>query len=245
MGFGILVAGYTFLLSIPLHSMGVCAELIGFILMLRALLLLKAYQRDYGRAAVVTACMLPLGVYSIFLQILMWLGKEELHDKISHGGELIYSLVLAVMLLLLHHFLLAATQKQAKEVDLPDIVLQARRNRIVTFIYIAVSVILPYLNTPKITEVVQYASLVSGVSLFGIIWLLLNTKMLFNCYMWICLPGDEDMPMRESKIPSLFKVLKPVEPTEEELRAKKRAEFDEEVRRRQLARTKRNKRWKK
>ncbi len=242
MGFGILVAGYLFLLAIPLRSMGMCVEVLGYLLMLRALYLLSPYQKQFRWAKYAAWVLLPLGIFSLIRQGLSWIGMEDLYQTVKAATELPYSILTAVVLFVFHILLLAAVQAQAKDVELPDIMRQAMRNRIVTVMYFVLTVTVSFLNIPLITDKVPYGTLVGMVSLLGCAWILLNAKMLFNCYMWICLPGDEDMPLRDSKMPSIFRVQKPKEDTPEEAYQKQKDAYNEAMRRRQEARTKKKKR---
>ena len=245
MGYGILLAGYLFLLAIPLHSMGVCIEIVGYILLFRALTLLSEYQEEHRRAKVVSAMLIPMGLYSLSMQCLLWSGKSELHEKITSVTELLYTVLLAFLLLWFHFHLYRATEMQAAEVDLPDIVRQARRNRILTFVYFALSISQSYFNVPAITKYIPYAMIVSFISLIAIIWLLLNAKMIFCCYVRICLPEDLDMPMHKSKIPSVFRTKEPDDlPDPEEEKRRAREAFDAEMHAKEAARTKKNKRGK-
>ncbi|MBQ8578536.1 MAG: hypothetical protein IJ449_11320 [Clostridia bacterium] len=256
MGFGTLFVGYMLLLSIPLRSMGICAEVLGYIVMLRALSgdLLGQYQRGFANAKRACFVLLPFGIFSLGLQVLSWLGMDTLYNTVYNATSLVYTVLLSASLLLFHYYLLDGVEQQARDVELTDIVRQAMRNRIMTAVYFILMIAVNFLDIPAVTDVIPYTSLVGVVSLFGVVWIVLNAKMIFNCYMWICLPGDEDMPPREGGgLPNLFNIKKKNKPKsaeeeEAEVEAeyrRRREAYDAEMRARQAARTKKNKRGKK
>lgn len=259
MGFGSLFVGYMFLLAIPLRSMGICVEVLGYFIMLRALskTVLGQYQTGFLRAHNACYLLLPLGIFSLCLQSLDAIGFHEIYNRVYRATELIYSVLLAVALLVFHYFLYDGVSHQARDVDLPDIVRQSIRNRILTVIYFSLMIAVNFLDIPALTKFLPYENMVGIVSLVGVVWILLNAKMIFNCYMWICLPGDEDMPIREGEsnfgLPSLFNIKKkqkPRTPEEQALldqaeKAKQKAAYDAEMKKRQEERTKKSKRGKK
>ena len=194
MGWGVLFSGYLFLLSIPLHEVGICVEILGYFLMARGLTLLEQYDRSFHWAKLIDFLMIPFGTYALFLQCATWFSMTELVEACNRVASLPVTVVFSALLLAFHMFLYSGVSSIAKEVDLPDIASQSVRNRVFSFFYFALTIGVSFCNTPRITEYVPYTSLVAIVSLVGIVWMLLTGKMLFNCYMWICLPGDEDMP---------------------------------------------------
>ncbi|MBR5869821.1 MAG: hypothetical protein IKZ09_02180 [Clostridia bacterium] len=251
MGFGILLLGYPLILSVTMHSMGFCFEILGYLIMLRAFTCLGEYGKYFRYARYAVSALIPLGAFSLVLQSFSWFGAEELYETVSSVVSVPYNILLAIAMLVFHMFLLLAVKTIAAEVDLPRLVTEAMRNIVVTWLYFAAVIVSCFLNVPSVTAHMPYYKILGYVSMFGVIWILLNAKMIFVCYMRICLPGDEDMPVGERKMPSLFG--RKEEPlTEEEQaaadRAKKereRAAYDEAMKQRQLARTKKNKRGKK
>ena len=252
MGFGILLLGYPLILSVTLHSMGFCFEILGYLIMFRALSVLSEYGKYFRYAKYAVSALIPLGAFSLILQSFSWFGAPELYDTVSSAVSVPYSILLAVGLLVFHMLLLLAVKTIAREVDLPKLVTEASRNMIVTWLYFGAAVISCFLNVPAVTDVLPYYKLLGYVSLFGVIWILLNAKMIFVCYMRICLPGDEDMPVGDRKLPRLFGKPKEEPLTEEALAAaqkaqkeRERAEYDAAMKQRQAERTKKNKRGKK
>ncbi len=259
MGFGSLFVGYMMLLAIPLRSMGICVEVLGYIIMLRALSprVLGQYQHAFAKAGRACWLLIPLGCFSLGLQLLDTIGFHALYTTVYDATALVYTVLLATALLIFHYYLYDGIAHQARDVDLPDIVRQVIRNRILTIVYFTLMIAVNFLDIPALTQYLPYENMIGIVSLVGIVWMILNGKMIFNCYMWICLPGDEDMPIREGVsnfgLPSLFNIQKkkkPLSPEEQALfdqveRAKQKAAYDAEMKQRQEARTKKNKRGKK
>ena len=252
MGFGILLLGYPLILSVTMHSMGFCFEILGYLIMFRALTLLSEYGKYFRYAKYAVSALIPLGAFSLILQSLSWFGADALYETVSDAVTVPYSILLAVMLLVFHMFLLLAVKTIAQEVELPKLAAEAMRNIIVTWLYFAAALISCFLNVPAVTDVLPYYKLLGYISMFGVIWVLLNAKMIFVCYMRICLPGDEDMPIGDRKMPRLFGKPKEEPMTEEAIAAaekakkeREKAEYDAQMKQRQLERTKKNKRGKK
>ncbi len=252
MGFGILLLGYPLILSVTLHSMGFCFEILGYLIMFRALTVLSEYGKYFRYAKYAVSALIPFGAFSLILQCFSWFGADGLYDKVSSIVSVPYSILLAVGLLVFHMLLLLAVKTIAREVDLPKLVTEASRNMVVTWLYFGAATVSAFLNIPSVTDVLPYYKLLGYVSMFGVIWILLNAKMIFVCYMRICLPGDEDMPIGDRKMPSLFGKHKEEPLTEEELAAaekakkeREKAEYDAAMKQRQAERTKKNKRGKK
>ena len=252
MGFGILLLGYPLILSVTMHSMGFCFEILGYLIMLRALSQLSEYGKHFRYAKYAVSALIPFGAFSLILQCFSWFGADALYETVSQAVSVPYSILLAAALLVFHMFLLLAVKTIAREVELPKLVTEASRNMIVTWLYFAAVIVSCFLNVPAVTDVLPYYKVLGYVSLFGVIWILLNAKMIFVCYMRICLPGDEDMPIGDRKLPRLFGRPKEEEPTEEELAAaerarkeKEKADYDAAMKQRQLERTKKNKRGRK
>ncbi len=252
MGFGILLLGYPLILSVTMHSMGFCFEILGYLIMLRALTVLSEYGKYFRYAKYAVSALIPFGAFSLILQCFSWFGAKELYESISAAVSVPYNILLAIGLLVFHMLLLIAVRTIAHEVDLPKLVTEASRNIVVTWLYFAAVVASCFLNIPAVTDHLPYYKVLGYVSMFGVIWILLNAKMVFVCYMRICLPGDEDMPVGDRKMPRLFGKPKEEVLTEEEQAAaekakkeRERAAYDAAMKQRQAARTKKNKRGKK
>ena len=67
MGFGILLLGYPLILSVTLHSMGFCFEILGYLIMLRALTVLSEYGTYFRYAKYAVSALIPLGAFSLVL----------------------------------------------------------------------------------------------------------------------------------------------------------------------------------
>ena len=82
--------------------------------------------------------------------------------------------------------------------------------------------------------------------LYGYVWILLGIVCVFNCYRLICLPGDENMPPRNNLLYRVWNRKKKQEPpkTEAEKSEEAKRAYNEEMRRRQMERTRKNKRGK-
>ena len=251
MGFGILLLGYPLILSVTLSALGLSFELLGYLIMYRALTLLSEYGASFRDAKYTVAALIPLGVFCLGRQALSWFGAAALYEAVNRVSSLAYTILLAVGLLIFHIFLLRAVRILALEVELPRLAVEAKRNMVVTCLYFMAALASSFMNVKAVTDQIPYHKLLGAVSIFGVIWILLNAKMIFICYARICLPGDEDMPIGDRKLPRLFGHRRDAEKTPEEIaaeekarRERERAAYDAEMKRRQAEKTKKNKRGK-
>jgi len=98
--------------------------------------------------------------------------------------------------------LLVAIYKIAVDTELNSIQGKAQRNLALCIIYYF---IILFFQTPfpGIESLEKYLieKMAFGLITYilGYIWMILNTALLFSCYMWICKEGDEDMPEKTRK----------------------------------------------
>ena len=153
-------------------------------------------------------------------------------------------LFLAFIIFVYHYYLLFGIRALAQEVELPKIARKVKRNCILTILYYVLTLIGIMTGYAGLTERFPYLMYLNPLlALFGVLWIVLNTIQIYSCYMWICLPGQEDIT---ESLP-WYRRKKTDEPTPEELKAleeKQRREYDAEMKRRQEERTKKKKRGK-
>ncbi len=199
MGFGLLFIGYLFMFSFPYRGFDIFPDIIGFIIAYIGLKTLSEYGCGFDNLKKYFYLLLPAGALTAVLQIIKLFGVELSVLKV---WEYIYT----AFLLLYNVLLLVAIYKIADDTDLRSIKAKAKRNLYLGIVYYA---LLLFLNFPiafiQRLNIYLTAKFSIGLVLFlfGYVWMFLNLALIFNCYMWICKPGDEDMPIKERK--NIFK----------------------------------------
>lgn len=249
MGFGLLVIGYIMLFNFPIYGIDVFPDLLGYILMWAALRKLSLYHKFFRVAKYIAAALMPLGTLTLAIQIVSCLSRLGY----LQGGAVDWTLnvllpalelFLAFIIFVYHYYLLIGIRALAQEVELPKIARKVKRNWILTILYYVLTLIGIMTGYAGLTERFPYLMYLNPLlALFGVLWIVLNTIQIYSCYMWICLPGQEDIT---ESLP-WYRRKKTDEPTPEELKAleeKQRREYDAEMKRRQEERTKKKKRGK-
>lgn len=248
MGFGLLVIGYIMLFSFPICGIDVFPDLLGYILMWAGLRKLSPYHKNFCAAKYIAAALIPFGAVTLAVQVvsclntLGYVGGTAV-EWILHVLLPALELLLAFLIFVYHYYLLFGIRALAQEVELPKIARKVLRNWILTILYYTLTFAAILTGYTSLSETFPYLVYLNPiVALFGILWIVLNTVQLYSCYMWICLPGQEDIT---ESLPWYRR--KNEEPTPEELKEreeKQRREYDAEMKRRQEERTKKNKRGK-
>ena len=195
MGFGLLFLGYLFMYSFPYKGFDITPDIIGFIISYLGIRKLSEYGCGWDVLKRYMYVMLPASLATGVLQaVIAFVTPLDLYTYWSY----IYTALLMVYNLLL----LTAVYKIAEDTEVISIKAKAKRNMILGAAYYFVMLILD-LPVAYIQNLKAYLSSVIPLGfiifVFGYLWLFLNLAVIFSCYMWICAPGDEDMPVKESK----------------------------------------------
>ena len=201
MGFGLLFIGYFFMLNFPFQGIDLLPDVVGCIIMLVAVRKLLLYCDDRGfRYA--EKSLYPFTIFALallFYQLADFFGflPDTLAD-IYYVFMIVYSIVVGAY----HIFLLYGIYTLSKSVSLDKLSARATRMVALTAVYY-IAQILNYTNvtgavasltnSPEVLR--SYINL--AVYLISIVWMLLTWKLIFSCYVHICLEGDEDMPYHE------------------------------------------------
>lgn len=202
MGFGALFIGYvvTYIFSIAnlggimdtveFVVMSIITNILGVLIMIYALRMLKDYNKFFKYSLYSSYALLVSGA----LNIVMF----ALSDNIAGYLGDVLGYVKAVVVFVFHILLLKGISVLANDVELPKIVKKSRRNTSFTLVYFVSSIflLLPFPENIA-SDINLYVKF--PVLFIGIIWLVLNAALLYSCYMWICLEGDEDMEVKKSR----------------------------------------------
>ena len=219
MGFGILFFGY--LISINTIAYPGFTKIIAYLVMLLAMTRLGQYNRDLKAAyytLIPTAVIGALYFLAEIAAMFSLLPEKEL--------TLLFRLVplaIAIFELVFLFRLLRGLQALAKETEVPMLEVSAFRDRLFVLGYYFLYILGQLDYGEKMAYVLACYNL--AILLVGFVVMFLNAKLFYNFYMWICLPGDEDMKRKTSKNRLLDKLYEKMDQMEEK-RLKRRQEQD-------------------
>ena len=209
MGFGILFFGY--LISINTIAYPGFTKIISYLVMLLAMTKLSQYNRDLKAAyyaLIPTSVVGGLYFLAEIAAMFSLLPKKEM--------TLLFRLIplaLAVLELLFLFRLLRGLQALGKETAVPILEVASFRNRLFVVGYYILYVFGQLDYGEKMAYFLACYNLV--ILLVGFVVMFLNAKLFYNFYMWICLPGDEDMKRKTSKSRLLNKLYEKMDEIEE------------------------------
>lgn len=220
MGFGTLFFGYLFLFNTV--SFTGFTKIIAYLIMLLALLKLRPYNPPFKSAFI---SLIPLSLMGL---VLFYLDAADLLSFSVSADAITYCAVItSVLEFVFSFYLLKGLQAISKETGVYVLEVRAFRNRLFTVLYYLLFILgqIPWKGGAVFWA---YYSIV--ILLFGFAVMILNAKLIYNCYMWICLEGEEDMGRRRSSFKPLDKLYERLDALWESF-AKRRGEADAEYRR--------------
>ncbi|MBO5110189.1 MAG: hypothetical protein J6D21_05655 [Clostridia bacterium] len=191
MGFGVLFLGYliTYVGSItPVYAF---TQFFGVLIMLYGLSKLARHNKYFATTFGVSVAYLAQSVYTVIGYFSVWETGSLLYQIEQYSRELV--------VFVFHLFLLLAIREIADFTSLPKLKSRAVVNLITTALFCILNVLLHAGAMPE--SVLSYAFLLS--LLLRIFWVILNAALVFSCYMWICLEGEENMDKSPLNIPFL------------------------------------------
>ncbi|MBQ2718490.1 MAG: hypothetical protein IJF73_00295 [Clostridia bacterium] len=197
MGFGILVFGYLINLNTLVYPG--FTKILGYLVMLLATTRLAVYNRPLRSAHHLLIPTAVLGGGYLLLEMARLFSLLPKNEE-----ELLFRLIplaLYALELVFFYLLFRGLQALAAETEVRLLEVQAFRNRIFTTVYY-VLFLAGQFNYGESSAVflVRYNIV---VLLLGIVIGFLNLKMIYNFYMWICLPEDLSMETGGLSIPGL------------------------------------------
>ncbi len=194
MGFGILLMGYFAVHLMSMHAFGSFVELLGYAIMLVAVIKLNRYNGSFKWSAL--ACAVMLAVSSLIAAVdVSQLLYEQLIISSQPFGEM-YIIVLHYIELagvfLLHTAMLAAIRAIAIETGVFKNAIVAVRNLIFVFLYMVL-----YLLATTVEAISTYC-LIAAVFVY-FLFVILNLVLIYSCYARICDECDVDMEQKPSR----------------------------------------------
>ena len=194
MGFGLLFFGYLVAFLLYLNPYAALTRLIGYAIIFAALTKLRRHNRwfAYTQVSAVPLLALALGAVSVdFASRIMGDAAPAALQNVQGYMETLMTLLLLVF----HVCLLMAIYTIAVDTALPALARSARRNIVLIAAYAVLHGIwsLPVQLGDSYTVTLSLMLFV-----LQLIWTVADLFLIFRCYMWICLEGDEDMEQKPS-----------------------------------------------
>ncbi len=201
MGFGILFIGYVLSFFVSLVNYGYIIRLAGYTLMAIALIKIREYGREFTYPLIGALLLTGYGVYDFIYQGADLLSIKLPDFLVSVTG--VMSIVNVVLVVAFNLLMLVAIYLITRRLELFKQKNIAVRNSTIVILYFVLNILgMGPLKTNEIYT--KYFGL--PTLLLQLTWIILNSILIFSCYMHICPEGDEDMPRRESKFGFINKI---------------------------------------
>ncbi len=196
MGFGLVFIGYLFMYSFPYKGFDITVDLLGFLIAYFGIRKLAEYGCGFDTLKKYFYVLFPASSITLIFQLCSLFGVKipfaSLYDSAYIALVFVYNILLFV-----------AIYKIADDTEIFSIKAKAKRNLTIGVIYYLLvfffNLPIEYIQQLKVFLTSKFSL---GLILFivGYVWLFLNLVTIFNCYMWICEQGDEEMPIKERKL---------------------------------------------
>lgn len=217
MGFGILFIGYllTYLLSLA-GQYGCYPAIVGCFVMFYALTKLVEYEPKFRYAFFAVIPITLCVAYTVSAEIATMLGASLPGFLGAKETAIALGYANAVSDLVFHVFLLSAIAKIAEDTGVLKVKKAAYRNLEIYCVFFVFQIASDVIKSESAAAMYVFAA----AMLLWLVWLVLDSVVIFSCYMNICDDTDSDMEMK----PSPFKFVNRI-----------RAEFDAREERAQRA----------
>lgn len=193
MGFGWMFLGYILLLGTNFEILGVTLDItpdvVGFLLLSHGFAVASKYCDCFKISKILGTIGVPLSLAYLLTELSSSLGFVDFAPialTVISYGYAIFKLVFS--LCLLYSLYLISAQTGVEKLRKKSI-----RLAIYTVLFFFAEHFLAHLfSLAGITLAPE--KLAGAQMLLGVLCILINATLIFGCYMWICLEGDEDMP---------------------------------------------------
>lgn len=195
MGFGILFCGYLITYLLSLNPYAALTRFVGYIVLFAALSKLGRHNRFFGYSRLLAIPLaLMAGVDAVVSLLSRFMGESapaslgKLSSALA-GGLTMFDLALGICLFMAIYWLAADT-------ELPKLARGARMAMLLTGAY----GVLTGLSVLPVKLGPSYANTLALLVLcVRLVWTVYALVLIFRCYMWICLEGDEEMAQKPSR----------------------------------------------
>lgn len=202
MGFGILFISYLLSFFISLVNYGYVIRLAGYAMMALALLKLREYGREFTYPLVASVALIVYGIYDFVYQ-----GAGAISVQLPSFFDAAFGVMEYIsigVIVVFNVALLYAVYSITSRLELYKQRNAAVRNIIFVLVYFVLTVLAigPLRGNTVYTKYFGLPTL-----LLQLAWIILNSVLIFSCYMYICPEGDEDMPRKKSKFGFIDKLI--------------------------------------
>lgn len=184
MGFGYVFLGCLFFCNLTYHNY---TDVFAVALMLLGLSTLAPYAKGFKNAFRIGIPTLALAFLTFSLEIIRLLSFFTIPTPIT--SALAIASILFKALFFFCFFM--GVEEVAKETDIPKLYAHALRSRFLTPVYAVMGLVLEL--SVFTTQTVFLKWFLLGYLVFGLIYVILNAKTIYECYILICYEGDENM----------------------------------------------------
>lgn len=200
MGFGIMFIGSVFLLHARAFGIDVVVDFVGFIILFKGLSVANKYTDKFA----ITRRVSFFGIFVSLIHLAYTLVDAFTENIFSNTMSDIVFWVYTIFIFAFYLSLYRSIVGICREVDLPKYGLRAYTGMVFTFILFLGGRFLEKYGGLLTTD--SGINNVLGIAGYVIenIFVIYTMVLIFNCYMFICLEGDEDMPdtRKNKRLPS-------------------------------------------
>ena len=193
MGFAWMFLGYVLLLGTNFEILGVTLDItpdvVGFLLLSHGFSVASRYCDCFKISKILGNIGIPLSLAYLFAEISFSMDLVAVAPGVMSAIKYGYALFkLVFSLCLLYSLYLISAQTGVEKLRKKSI-----RLAIYTALFFFAEHFLP--NILSVAKISLESAKISGLQMIlNILCILINATLIFGCYMWICLEGDEDMP---------------------------------------------------
>lgn len=190
MGFGLLFAGYILTANIVMRKY---TDVLAYALMLRAASKLSPYEKNFRTAKTLLWGMLAVGFGWFAFSIVALFGV--ISETWVANVDYVLEIVSIAYGLFFDHALFKGIENLAEETEIPVLAMRAKRQHAITIFFDCV-----YLICIGVPFFANFTVLIAPI--FMVLWIVIacmNASVIYSCYMWICLEGEEEVERKRSR----------------------------------------------
>ncbi len=196
MGFGLMFLGVLFLEAVVFFP-----DIAGFILILFGVRAANAHSDHFKKMEKVCFAGIVMSLIKLFYKLF----EEVEIDLFGAVGGVIFGAVYTVFTIFFYLSLLSAICDISGYTGLDNIKRNAYADMLLVTLFLSASEVMKILIAIESPLVAQSSSLVAGTAmLLSLLSTVLVAIVVFRCYMYICVEGDEDMTERKNSLKNPF-----------------------------------------
>ena len=217
MGFGVLFVGYIITANIIFKKY---TDIIAYSIMFAAVSRLSPYGKYFRMAKTLLYGMVALGLAWFSFAIVSLFGVFD--EVVVNTAEFYFEFISIAYFAFYNYALFMAIERLAEETEIPVLVARAKRQRNVTLTFHVIYIISS--ATPFFPMFVP---------ILVVVWIILtcfNASVIYSCYMWITLEGEEGMERRRSRFAIVNKIADALDRFEDSIARRRGEEENERLR---------------